>query len=272
MKSIFITMFTVLAMTTSAMATVEADFKNLYETAFDNFKNRGAEAGKARACVATAGAALKVAATAEQKYDALVLQSRCAYYVGMKTKGDDNKVKVYKEGMKYAEDGKNVLKDRAEAYFYYGINLGRWAEANGIMKSLGERHNLRRSMETVLVKAAKDDEGREIAGKDYDGWGANRTLGRMYFKLPGMFGGDNDKAEKLLREAVANTPSDYKNSLNVYYLAEVLIAKSKIAEAKKVLDELISYESRPEKYNPRRIPETLDDIALAKAIRKELGN
>lgn len=269
MKSVYVCVLTALALASSAMA---GDFKSLYESAFDQFQNRGRDARNARTCVTTAGEALKVAGTAEQKYDASVLQSRCAYYVGMKTKGDDNKVKVFKEGMKYAEEGKKVLKDRAEAYFFYGINLGRWAEANGIMKSLGERHNLRRNMETVLVKPAKDDDGRNIAGKDYDGLGGNRTLGRMYFKLPGMFGGDSDKAEKLLREAVENTPSDYKNSLNVYYLAEVLVARDKKAEAKKMLDDLISYEDTPEKYNPRRVPETLDDIALAKALRKELGN
>lgn len=259
----------VLALSASAFAN---DFQKQYADAFDAFSKRGESVANAQSCVTKAGEALKVAASEEQKYDALVLQSRCTYYVGMKTSGDDAKIAVFKRAMVYAEEAKKILKDRAEAYFFYGINLGRWAEANGIMKSLGERHNLRRNMEAVLTKSAKDDDGKDLAGREYDGYGANRTLGRMYFKLPGMFGGDNQKAEKLLREAVALTSKDYPNALNVYYLAEILVANDKKGEAKRILDEVLAFEGKPEKYNPRRVPETEDELKLARALRKELGN
>lgn len=259
----------VLAVSASAFAN---DFQRQYADAFADFSNRGQSVANAESCVTKAGEALKTAATAEQKYDALVLQSRCTYYVGVKTNGDGAKIPVFQRGKAFADEAKKILKDRAEAYYFYGINLGRWAEANGIMKSLGERHNLRRNMETVLTKAAKDDEGRDLAGKEYDGYGANRTLGRMYFKLPGMFGGDNQKAERLLREAVELMPKDYPNALNVYYLAEVLVANNKKGEAKKLLDDLLAFEGKPEKYNPRRVPETEDELKLARALRKELGN
>lgn len=269
MKQFLIGMLGMLVIGASALA---GDYQQKFDDAFGDFSRRGENVALATSCADKAGAAAKLATTPEEKYNALVLQSRCTYYVGVKTSGDDAKVNIFRRGMSLADEAKKVLADRAEAFFFYGINLGRWAEANGIMKSLGERHNLRRTMEAVLVKASKDDDGRDLPGKEYDGWGANRTLGRMYFKLPSMFGGDNQKAEKLLREAVANSPKDYPNALNVYYLAEVLVANGKKAEAKQLLDQLISYEGKPEKYNPRRVPETQDEIALSKALRKELGN
>lgn len=263
---------TMLGMLVLGATAFAGEYQQKFDDAFSDFTRRGENVALGTSCANKAGEAAKAAATPEEKYNALVLQSRCTYYVGVKTSGDDAKVEIFKRGKALADVAKTVMPDRAEAYYFYGINLGRWAEANGIMKSLGERHNLRRTMEAVLVKAAKDDEGRDLPGKEYDGWGANRTLGRMYFKLPGVFGGDNQKAERLLREAVANSPKDYPNALNVYYLAEVLVANGKKAEAKQILDQLISFEGKPEKYNPRRVPETLDEIALSKALRKELGN
>lgn len=249
-----------------------ADFSAQYKAAYDDFLNRGDTGVLAQSCVDKALAAFNTATTDVEKYDALVLQSRCLYYVGMKASGDDAKISIFGNAKNVADRAKPFQPNRAEAYYYYGINLGRWAEANGIMKSLGERHNLRRNMESVQAKVAIVD-GKTIPGKEYDSYGANRTLGRMYFKLPGMFGGDNQKAERLLREGVVESEKlGERNSLNIQYFAEILVANNKKTEARLVLDDTLRFEGDLVGYNPSRAPETKDEMVQLRALRRELGN
>ncbi|MBI3542602.1 MAG: hypothetical protein HY075_04935 [Deltaproteobacteria bacterium] len=246
-----------------------ADFASQYKAAFDDFNGR-AKDGSAQSCADKAAEAVKLAANDNEKFDGLVLQARCTYFVGTRLKKDDDKIRVFGDSKSLAEKAKNLLKDRAEGYYWYGVSLGRWAEANGIMKSLGERHNLRRTMETVLTKGAVVD-GKNVPGKEYEAYGANRTLGRMYFRLPGMFGGDNRKSEELFREAVAKSAA-YPETLNAIWFAEVLVANGKKAEARQVLDFVIQFENEPAKYNADRVAEYVDLIGDAKALRKEIGN
>lgn len=270
-------LISILALLSIGSTAFAADYASTYKSAKDDFFRRGDAIELAQSCANKAGVAVDLASNDTELYEALVLQSRCTYFIGIKAKSDDDKIRIHALGKSYAERARNIKSlqaTRAEAYYFYGINLGRWALANGVMKSLGERHNLRRTMETVIDKNhfAIDDTGRTVPGREYDSWGANRTLGHMYFKLPGMFGGDNRKAESLLRQATDMTPKEARNSLTAYYLAEVLVANGKKAEARQVLDEVIQYENNPEQYNPSRVPESLDEIQDCKTLRSELGN
>ncbi len=270
MNAFYVCSLATLALTANVFA---ADTNSKYQDAFADFQNRGTGAAAAQSCADKAGALAVEATTDLEKYNALVLQSRCTYYVGMKAKKDDDKVRIFGAAKNFADKAKPLQKDRAEAYFFYGISLGRWAEANGIMKSLGERHNLRRTMETAITKTAVDDEGKPMAGKEYDSYGSNRTLGRLLFKLPGMFGGDNRKAEEFLRVAVVESEKmGIRNSLNILYLAEVLVANGKKPEARQLLSDALKFENDPTTYNPRRVPETIDEMKDIRALRNELGN
>ncbi|MBI3557731.1 MAG: hypothetical protein HY074_15830 [Deltaproteobacteria bacterium] len=270
MKAFYVCSLAALAITANGFA---ADTTSKYQDAFADFTNRGADVKNAQSCADKAGAAAAEATTDLEKYNALVLQSRCTYYVGMQAKKSDDKIRIFGAAKNLADKAKPLQKDRAEAYFYYGISLGRWAEANGIMKSLGERFNLRRTMDTVLTKTAFDDDGKQIAGKEYDSYGANRTIGRLLFKLPGLFGGDNRKAEEFLRVGTAESEKmGVRNSLNILYLAEVLVANNKKPEARLLLDGALKFESDPTGYNPKRVPETIDEMKDIRALRNELGN
>jgi hypothetical protein len=246
-----------------------ADYAGTFQSAMDAFLHRGDDRELSKVCAERAEAAVALGANDIEKYDALILESRCLYFYGMKAKTDALKISIFGKGKDVAERAKKFAAARAEAFYYYGINLGRWAEANGIMKSLGERHNLRRNAETAIRNTAVVD-GKTIPGKEIDSYGPNRTLGRMYFKLPGMFGGDNQKSEALLHEAVEKSVE--RNTLNTLYLAEVLVANGKKPEARKVLDEALAFENEPAKYNENRIPETMDEMKELRALRNELGN
>ena len=73
---------------------------------------------------------------------------------------------------------------------------------------------------------------------------------------------------KYLSKAVA----DYKNvALNVVYYAETLNSGSadEKTQAKALLDELLSKD--PKTYNPSRVPETIDEFALARQLRGQMN-
>ncbi len=251
-------------------ANARADFASDYQAAFGQYLSRGEGVSFAEDCVSLASLAFNSATTDEEKFNALVLQSRCTYFVGTHARTDEEKVVIHNRGKALAERAKNILPNRAEGYYYFGINLGRWALANGIAKSLGERNNLRSAMESVKRFPAKDDQGRDVPGREYDGWGANRTLGHLFAELPPLFGRDTQAAERLLREAVDRTPSDAPNGLNIVYLAEVLVKNDKKAEARQLLDRFLAAGSNPEAYNPARVPETRDELREARRLRDDL--
>jgi hypothetical protein len=150
----------------------------------------------------------------------------------------------------------------ALAYYWKGANMGKWGIANGILNSLKRWPELRTTMEYILG----------LGQKDVESFGANRILGRSYFKLPFPLG-DKNKSLELLEEGFEQTLDSTgeisSHSTNVIYFAEVLIAKSKAAKAKDILTKLVakgdSLDTLSE-YNEERIPETKIDIEEAKKL------
>ena len=72
---------------------------------------------------------------------------------------------------------------------------------------------------------------------------ADRALGRWYYKVPGLFGGDKKKSEEHLRKALAYNPQSVITRL---FLAETLIELDRKAEARKELEAAIAAPDDPE--------------------------
>ncbi|HUP58748.1 MAG TPA: hypothetical protein VM598_14915, partial [Bdellovibrionota bacterium] len=127
------------------------------------------------------------AGNTELRYDILVLASRTFYWQGQHTDGDENKKVLHLRGKEKADAAILVSQDYSEAYFFAGINLARWAEANGIVASISHKGELIEYMQQAADVARTTRDGQ--AGESVDGNGPDRVLGRMYEKLPGILGG-----------------------------------------------------------------------------------
>jgi tetratricopeptide (TPR) repeat protein len=196
----------------------------------------------------------KAALEIDQKnYEAIWKISRAYYFYGTKLSEDDDegRMKTFDKGMYWAKMAMKNSGNRVEGNFWYGVNLGSWGEANGVMKSLSIRHDL----EDAMLKSAKIDE-------EYEGAGSYRVLGRLKFRLPGIFGGDNDLSIDYLRKAIKIAPT---HTMNYVFLAETLMEEDEYEEAKQLLEKVISMEP-----DPRWIPEAKKDKENAKELLAEV--
>jgi len=134
--------------------------------------------------------------------------------------------------------------------FWLAVSYGKFGEAKGVLQSLG----LVPHMMEALEKVKKMDE-------KYEWGGAHRVLGRLYFKLPSMKGGDVKKAIEHLRKAIVIGP---QHLMNHRFLAEVLLSEGKKDEAKELLKKIID---TPEKdlLGPKK-PEMKEEQDEAKAM------
>jgi tetratricopeptide (TPR) repeat protein len=196
----------------------------------------------------------KAALEIDQKnFEAVWKISRAYYYYGTKLSEDDKdgRKQTFEKGKHWAQIAMKFDNNKVDGHFWYGVNLGSWGEANGVMKSLSIRHDL----EDEMLKAAKLDE-------TYEGAGSYRVLGRLKFRLPGIFGGDNDLSIEYLRKAVKIAPT---HTMNYVFLAETLMDEDEYVEAKKLLEKVIAMEP-----DPRWIPEAKRDKEDAKRLLKEV--
>ena len=114
--------------------------------------------------------------------------------------------------------------------------MGALAESFGLRQGLKYRKPIKEELETVLRLDPAFLEGS-----------ADRALGRWYFRVPGLFGGDRKLSEAHLRKSLtynaASTPS-------LFFLGELLEDEGRKAEARaelqKVLDAPLSRDWAPE--------------------------
>lgn len=207
-----------------------------------------------------------------EKAKLLNAASNAYYYVGTQKETNKEKMVVFQKGLNIAvkaidevrtSTANEELEQKALGMYRYGANLGKWGEANGVAASLGKWKNLRNNMLGVI----------SMGYKSLEDYGANRILGRAYYKLPAPLG-SKKKSYSYLSEAFKNTKAEgstvSRNGLNNLFLVDLLISVGKKESAKKILNAFIAYEGREEELNSARIPETKAEIAEAKEILKNL--
>jgi tetratricopeptide (TPR) repeat protein len=115
---------------------------------------------------------------------------------------------------------------RPEGHFWMAANMGALAESFGVRAGLKYRKPIRESLETVLRLDPGFMEGS-----------ADRALGRWYYKVPRLFGGNTKTAEAHLRASLNYNPD---NVITHFFLAELLSDQDRTAEARTELQKVIN--------------------------------
>lgn len=125
-----------------------------------------------------------------------------------------------------------ISAERPEGHFWMAANMGALAESFGLMQGLRYRGQIKAALERVLA-----------IDRGWQQGSADRALGRWYFKVPGLFGGSRRKAEEHLRQSLQYNS---QSTASLVFLAEVLIAERRRAEARAMLERALTAAPDPD--------------------------
>ncbi|OQW50428.1 MAG: hypothetical protein A4S09_01145 [Proteobacteria bacterium SG_bin7] len=278
MKNILLACSLVFTMLATAMA---EDSRQAADTLYS--QREASETGVQKA-IDAADMYLRLATNAKsnEKNSLLISASRAYYFVGTFKADKKQKIEIFEKGMAAAQTvltaylpelkqqnleavakevldkvNPNEVLELSHALYYEGINLGSWAEANGITQSLSKWPTLRNYM--LLVNLLKKE--------DINLYGASRVLGRAYYRLPVIAGGDKDKARTYLSAAFNNTQQggiSRSGNNNVFYAEFLYNSEKKKDEAIKLLKAFVA--ANADTLDPDSIPETKVAQGTAKKL------
>lgn len=145
--------------------------------------------------------------------------------------------------------------EAAELRIWHGIVLSTLAGAKGGLGALGLVKEAKAELETAL----------RLDPQALDG-SAYTSLGSLYYQVPGwpVGFGDDDKAEELLKQALAINPDGIDSN---FFYGDYLIEQDRYEEAVSVLEHAAAAPPRPgrELADEGRRREIAEKLALAKA-------
>lgn len=152
--------------------------------------------------------------------------ARIRYWLGTNAPGSDAEHKARLEaGITAGKAAAAIRPEAPDGYFWMAANMGALADAHGLRQGLKYRTPIREALERA----------RSLQPSYLDG-SPDRALGRWYFKVPGLFGGDLAKSETYLRAALAYNP---QSVISLLFLGDTLAARGKKDEARRVLQAAI---------------------------------
>lgn len=158
--------------------------------------------------------------------------ARGQYWLGTNGLPNGARKTALESGIAAARRAIGLDANRPEGHFWLAANMGALAESFGLRQGIRYRGAIRESLETVLRLDAGFQQGS-----------ADRALGRWYYKVPGLFGGDKKKSEAHLRKALTYNEQSVITRL---FLAETLLDLGRKAEAKEELEAAIAAPEDPE--------------------------
>jgi hypothetical protein len=159
-----------------------------------------------------------------QSFEAAWKLARAGYWLGGHVAAEAIRAEC-ERGMAAARAAIRLAPQRPEGHFWLAANMGRLAESQGLRAGLRYRRPIREALEQVLAIDAAFQQGS-----------ADRALGRWYFRVPRLFGGNRRKAETHLKRALTYNP---RSTATHFFLAELYLAEDRHADARAALQAVL---------------------------------
>jgi tetratricopeptide (TPR) repeat protein len=157
--------------------------------------------------------------------------ARVQYWIGGHVAPGEVK-QAFEAGIAAADRAVAIHPARPEGHFWRAANMGGLAESQGMTAGLRYRTPIREALERVLA-----------IDPAYEGGAADRALGRWYYKVPRLFGGNKQKSEAHLRAALTYDP---RSTVTWFFLAETLLALDRDDEARAAFQKVLEVPLHPE--------------------------
>jgi Tfp pilus assembly protein PilF len=193
---------------------------------------------------------LEKAITTDRQVETLIMLSYVHFLVGdVRATTTDDKLAAYDRGREIGKRAVELAPKNPEAHVWYGINTGRWGLTKGVMRSLFLLPTVREEVDATLALDPKNLRALALSGN-------------VYLEVPGLFGGDKEKAEQQFRRALEIDP---RFTVARVDLARVLIARSRYADARKELQRVI------DETTPNNIADwTVKDLPRARELLESI--
>ncbi len=190
---------------------------------------------------AAADVLTRAAAERPEDFDANWKLARADYWMG--EHGAEAERRGYLErGIAAAERARRLDPKRPEGHFWAAANMGALAESFGLRAGLRYRKAIKDALDTVWRIDPAFMQGS-----------ADRALGRWYFRVPRIFGGNKQTAEQRLRASLQYNP---QSTITHFFLAELYLDARRMADARAeiaaVLDAPLTAEWGPEDQDYKR--------------------
>ena len=195
-------------------------------------------------CLAKYQEALRLA---PDDYEAMWKEAKIMYFIGDNSTQSDFRLKIFRQAMDICKKAIALHPNSVEGHYWLGVHMGMYGDTRGVLKSL------------FLKGDIIDEMNKSIAiDGSYENGGAYCVLGRVYYKVPGLFGGSNKKSRLNLEKCVQIAP---KNSTGLLFLAETYWDMDEDTLAIQTLEKLLSMEP-----DPQLVPETEKDKAEGRKL------
>jgi tetratricopeptide (TPR) repeat protein len=167
---------------------------------------------------------LEAALNRDRQVETMVMLAFVHFLYGdVRATTTEDKLAAYDRGREIGKRAVELAPRNPEAHVWYGINTGRWGLTKGVMRSLFLLPTVRQEVDATLALDPKNLRALALSGN-------------VFLEVPGLFGGDRDKAEEQFRKALAIDPHFTVARVD---LARVLIAKGRYADARQELQRVI---------------------------------
>ncbi len=159
--------------------------------------------------------------------------ARMRYWLGTNGPGTlDEKKRVLERGIEAGRAAMAAQPAAPDGHFWMAANMGALADAHGLRQGIKYRNPIKSAIEAALK-----------AQPSYLDGSPDRALGRWYFKVPGLFGGDMKKSEAHLRTALTYKPDSI---ITLLFLAETLLDLNRRPEARAALQAALDAQADPD--------------------------
>lgn len=161
-------------------------------------------------------------------YEARWKAAKALFFVGRGAADGKEKAGLFSEAIAQAKEAVRLRPGSVEGHFWLAASYGEYGQAKGVLRSLFLQDDIRRELDAAI---RIDDQ--------FDCGASYIAMGRIYYKVPRIFGGDLGRSRALLEKAREMCP---RTTTTLLYLAETYWDLKERALAIRTLEELLAVE------------------------------